>query len=101
MSVENNKACCNCRHNIRTTVDRRNIICNCDIDGHYIGYIECHEYWCRHWARNKKFDVQIEIYKQVLQDLTEAMESSKRCGYYLDAYEWLKIYLKERIGGDK
>ena len=53
MSAENEKICCNCRHNIRT--DKKEFIeCHCDIDNHYIGYIACMEHWCRHWARENK-----------------------------------------------
>ena len=59
MSEENGKVCCNCRHNIRTS-DMGNIRCKCDIHGFYIGYIACFEHWCRHWARDKKFDKQEE-----------------------------------------
>jgi len=50
MSVENNKVCCNCRHNIRTG-EVPNIECHCEIDGSYIGYVKCMEYWCRHWSK--------------------------------------------------
>ena len=53
MSVENGKVCCNCRHNIRMENPVR-INCYCDIDGHYIGYAECMEGWCRRWASDKK-----------------------------------------------
>lgn len=53
MSVENGKVCCNCRHDIRVE-GRYGIECYCEIDGHYIGYVECHENWCRHWAREKE-----------------------------------------------
>ena len=63
MSVENGKVCCNCRHNIRTTFDGNtsyncgiNTSCHCEIDGHSIGYVECHEGWCRRWAKEKKWD---------------------------------------------
>lgn len=52
MSVENNKVCCNCKHNIRTG-EIGNIQCHCDIDSSYIGYIQCMEYWCRHWSKEK------------------------------------------------
>lgn len=55
MSVENNKICCNCRHNIRTK-ETTCIECHCDIDGHYIGYIACFEHWCRHWAKDKEIE---------------------------------------------
>lgn len=52
MSVENGKVCCNCRHNIRHYEDKGGA-CYCDIDNHYIGYIECMEGWCRHWAKER------------------------------------------------
>lgn len=52
MSEENGKVCCNCRHCIRTG-EIANIECHCDIDNHYIGYIACMTYWCRHWSRDK------------------------------------------------
>lgn len=50
MSTENGKVCCNCRHRIR--VD--NWKYECQKDGHYIGYIECMEGWCKHWASDEK-----------------------------------------------
>ena len=57
MSVENGKVCCNCRHCVRRTerVSTRTTVtlCFCDIDEHYIGYVECMEYWCKHWAKDK------------------------------------------------
>ena len=59
MSEENGKVCCNCRHNIRIS-DMGNIRCKCEIHGFYIGYVACFEHWCRHWARDKKFDKQEE-----------------------------------------
>lgn len=55
MSEENGKVCCNCRHNIRTPkIDH--VECRCDIDNHYIGYTDCMEGWCRHWAKEKGSD---------------------------------------------
>ena len=47
--------CSNCRHNISTWDTG---ICEfyCDIDGHYIGYVECFEHWCRRWAKDHTFD---------------------------------------------
>ena len=48
-----NRCCCNCRRNIRTKEADKYIRCNCEIDGHYIGYAECFEGWCRHWAKDK------------------------------------------------
>ena len=50
--MSRNRCCCNCRHDIRTPKNGR-IVNNCEIDGHYIGYIECFEGWCKHWAVDK------------------------------------------------
>lgn len=41
--MSENRCCCNCRHDIRTW-DKGNCECHCDIDGHYIGYVECFEH---------------------------------------------------------
>lgn len=49
------RKCVNCRHNIRITQDGY-CKCECDIDGHRIGYVECFEHWCRHWAKDHKWD---------------------------------------------
>ena len=48
-----NRCCCNCRHDIRTKEDSGYISNHCEIDGHYIGYVECFDGWCRHWAKDK------------------------------------------------
>lgn len=55
MSVENGNVCCNCRHCIREW-NKETLFCSlhCEVDGHYIGYVECHEGWCRHWAKEKE-----------------------------------------------
>lgn len=53
MSVENGKVCCSCQRNIRSGEP---IKCHCEVDGHYIGYVDCMEHWCKHWARDKKWD---------------------------------------------
>ena len=54
MSAENGKVCCNCRHCIRQWDIEDKGMCQtyCEIDKHYIGYVECHEGWCRHWSRD-------------------------------------------------
>ena len=49
---ERSRVCCNCRHNIRTG-EIGNIKCHCEIDGHYIGYLDSFYYWCRRWAKDK------------------------------------------------
>ena len=55
MSTENGKVCCNCRHNIRTPRENRFCETTCEIDGHYIGYVDCMEHWCRRWASDEKY----------------------------------------------
>lgn len=51
------RVCCNCGNNIRIRDNENNFVrCECAIDGHYIGYIECFEYWCRRWKRDRKWD---------------------------------------------
>lgn len=49
------RVCCNCRHNKRIP-KRTYIQCKCDIDGHYIGYVQCFDNWCRHWANERRAD---------------------------------------------
>ena len=40
MSESNGKVCCSCEHNIR--IHKINgTKCFCNIDNHYIGYLEC------------------------------------------------------------
>ena len=46
--------CCNCHRNIRTKEADGYVRCNCEIDGHYIGYVECFEGWCKHWKTHKR-----------------------------------------------
>ena len=50
--TERKRVCCNCGRNIRTP-KRTHIECICEIDGHYIGYVECMTGWCRHWKKGK------------------------------------------------
>lgn len=52
---DRSRVCCNCRHNIRTG-DPAHIENHCDIDGHYIGYVECFEGWCRRWAKDRTWE---------------------------------------------
>ena len=53
MDDERRKRCCvNCRHNIRTGKFTY-IKCHCEIDGHYIGYLDAIDGWCRRWATDK------------------------------------------------
>lgn len=55
LSVENEKVCCNCRHNIREWDEGGMCHTHCEIDGHYIDYIRCMEGWCRHWATDEAY----------------------------------------------
>ena len=48
---ERSRVCCNCRHNIRTGKPDK-IKCHCDIDNHYISYMECFEGWCNRWSKD-------------------------------------------------
>lgn len=56
MSVENCKVCCNCKHCIREWDADGHCDLHCEIDGHYIGYVECHEGWCKHWCKERRAD---------------------------------------------
>jgi len=58
-SVERIRCCCNCRHHIRTCDDGVHCISHCEIDGHYIGYVECFEGWCKRWAKERKWDARM------------------------------------------
>ena len=65
MSVENGKVCCNCRHCIRVERPHEFISTYCEIDGmRYIGYVECMEGWCRHWAKERKEIVANDLCKK-------------------------------------
>lgn len=49
------RKCVNCRHNKR--IPRKTYVeCRCEIDDHYIGYVECFEHWCKRWAKDNKYD---------------------------------------------
>ena len=50
--MKTERKCVSCGHNIRT----QNGECHCDLDNRYIGYIQCFEYWCKHWKRDRKWD---------------------------------------------
>ena len=52
------RCCCNCGHDIRVPCkDNPNMVDHneCEIDGHYIGYLDCFEHWCNRWCKDKKF----------------------------------------------
>lgn len=51
--MSENRKCVNCRHNIRIEKPSGNIKCVCEITDAHIGYADCFEHWCRHWAKPK------------------------------------------------
>lgn len=53
---ERKRVCCNCGNNIRTADDMGYITCHCQIDGHYISYVQCFEGWCSHWRKEKRHE---------------------------------------------
>lgn len=42
---ERKRVCCNCEHRILGDSDQ------CEIDGHYISYLECFYGWCQRWKQ--------------------------------------------------
>lgn len=51
------RVCCNCGNNIRVKDDHGLVVrCECAIDGHSIGYVECFENWCRRWKKDRSWD---------------------------------------------
>ena len=53
MSVENEKVCCNCRHNKRTETEDGIVSCRCEIDNSWLSYVTVMTHCCRHWAIDK------------------------------------------------
>ena len=59
--ADRKRCCCNCGNNIRIKdTDGFVTHCECAIDKHYIGYLECFEGWCRRWKKDHTFDVVVE-----------------------------------------
>lgn len=53
--ADRKRCCCNCGNCER--VDQGNHIENrCVIDGHWIGYVQTFEGWCRRWRKDHAFD---------------------------------------------
>ena len=50
---ERKRVCCNCGNNIRKK-EGEIFVCYCQIDGHYIGYLENFVHWCRRWKKEVK-----------------------------------------------
>ena len=54
--TDESKCCCSCKHNIRTRPDDdMHVICNCDKDGHYIGYVANFESVCDEWEEDTEW----------------------------------------------
>lgn len=58
--ADRKRCCCNCGNNGRETDVFGNVGCFCAIDGHYIGYVEAFEGWCRRWKKDDTFDEELE-----------------------------------------
>ena len=54
MTATKKKCCCNCVHDIRVKDEQDRVHHNeCEIDGHWIGYIACFELRCDHWKEDE------------------------------------------------
>ena len=62
--MSRNRCCCNCRRNKRIGKETY-IECYCEIDGHYISYIECFEGWCKHWAKEQNAQKESEVENEI------------------------------------
>ena len=49
----NARRCVTCAH---YAIDKKNSSSYCDIDKHYISYMDYDMYWCRRWKRDRKWD---------------------------------------------
>ena len=56
MKSKIDRCCCTCDRNIRVKDENGMVIrCECEIDGHYIGYVACFESSCRHYALDRSY----------------------------------------------
>ncbi len=52
------ECCCYCRHNVRKHDEKQaGIYCECEIDGHYIGYVGCFESVCDEYKAESEGEV--------------------------------------------
>ena len=49
------RCCCTCDRNKRKPDGNGHTDCICEIDGHYIGYLENFEYSCRRYALDRAY----------------------------------------------
>ena len=54
--IEKQRVCCNCRNRKASE-----IVSKCMIDGHYIGYLQCFDNWCLHWASDEAKWLESEV----------------------------------------
>lgn len=54
-----NRACINC--GLRDLWDAGS---RCGYDGHYIGYIDTWDAWCRHWCKDRRDGIGVYIDKE-------------------------------------
>lgn len=61
MSEDNGKVCCSCRNCIRTK-DNGRVSCTCKFFNGFMGYLQVMTGWCRHWARERKWDNEYKLH---------------------------------------
>lgn len=55
--TDESKCCCSCRNNKRSKGGKfGGILCHCEKDGHYIGYIQNFEQVCEEWEKDGEQD---------------------------------------------
>jgi hypothetical protein len=69
------------------------------VDGHYINYVACFEDWCRHWARDKKWDVGLEGRREEM-----TIKKCDRCGIKIRTNPMMgtrlpKFFINRRVDG--
>ena len=52
--TDESKCCCSCRNNIRTHDKVWGCVCHCEIDGHYIGYVNNFDTVCEEWEKDNE-----------------------------------------------
>ncbi len=63
------RCCCTCDRNKRINDESGHISCECEIDGHYISYLDVFEQSCRHYALDKEYELGGEWYHELPQQL--------------------------------
>ena len=79
------RCCCNCRRCIRTW-DGNSCTTHCEIDGHYIGYVECFEGWCKHYSEDLTFN---RYGRLVVEGVHDVKEYTGKNGHITRVVKWL------------